>query len=505
MFDKAANPASMAAGAPGAACSDPRAEGSLSKVGQAAGTGGGPSAGPASGTPAAEELVRQVRGLQARLVDPPRTMTDAERVDALRALEELKNTACAAQALISVDLDASQRAAQAAVGVPARAQGRGVAGQVGLARRDSAHRGARHLGLGKVLVGEMPCTLAGMRDGWLSEWRATLLAKETACLSAEHRAVVDQTLAGDRAGELQRWSDRRLVAEAARMAYRLDPQAVLRRIRRVENDRCVTSRPAPDTMAYLSALLPAARAVACYAALAKAADTARAQGDSRSRGQVMADTLVELLTGQKTADATPVEIGLVVTDRTLFANLGQPGYGVVPAGWARDLVAGLPAGTRAWIRRLYRHSLTGQLVAMDSKRRAFRDSIRRFTVLRDQICRTPWCGAPIRHVDHPVPVAEGGDTSSLNSQGLCEACNYAKQAPGWSARPVPGPVHTVRTTTPTGHVYDSTAPPPPGAPGALPGVDPPERSAADGVVPVDPMDDREREALFEHLLTQYAA
>ena len=459
----------------------------------------------------AADLLGQVQQLRTRLADPPRRMTDAKRVDALRALEELKNTACAAQALISVDLDASQRAAQAAAGVPARRQGRGVAGQVGLARRDSAHRGARQLGLGKVLVGEMPFTLAGMRDGWMSEWRASLLARETACLSAEHRAMVDQTLARDGAEELQRWSDRRLVAEAARLAYRLDPHAVVKRIRRVENDRCVTSRPAPDTMAYLTALLPAARAVACYAALSKAADTARAQGDSRSRGQVMADTVVERLTGQKTADGTPVEIDLVVTDQTLFANLGHPvrddsadrdepgylhGYGVVPAGWIRNLVAGLPAGTQAWIRRLYRHPLTGQLVAMDSKRREFKDSIRRFTVLRDQICRTPWCGAPIRHVDHPVPVAEGGDTSSVNSQGLCEACNYAKEAPGWTARPVPGQVHTIRTTTPTGHVYDSTAPPPPGAP----------PSAAVGeVVPIDPMDDDEREAFFEHLLTQDAA
>ena len=53
---------------------------------------------------------------------------------------------------------------------------------------------------------------------------------------------------------------------------------------------------------------------------------------------------------------------------------------------------------------------------------------------------------------------EGGPTSGLNGQGLCEACNYAKAAPGWSARPRPGPRHTVRTTTPTGHTYTSRAP-----------------------------------------------
>jgi hypothetical protein len=64
-------------------------------------------------------------------------------------------------------------------------------------------------------------------------------------------------------------------------------------------------------------------------------------------------------------------------------------------------------------------------------------------------------------------------------------------------------VHTVRTTTPTGHVYDSTAPP---LPGQWPAADPPEESGIDDqVIPVDPLDEREHQALFEHLLQQYAA
>lgn len=470
----------------------------------------------------AADVLAQVRALRARLAEAPRQMSDEQRVDAIRACEELKNAACAAQARWSVDLDASQRAVQAAAGVPAGMQGQGVAGQVALARRESAHRGARHLGLAKVLVAEMPHTRVGLGEGWLSEWRATLLARETACLSAKHRGQVDAELVDARRAEVESWGDARLVAEVRRMAYRLDPDAVLARIRKAENQRCVTSRPAPDTMAYLTALLPADKAVACYAALKRVADTARATGDPRTRGQVMADTLVELLTGKKIAEGTPVEIGLVITDRALFANMGtagdaEPGsrgdpreepaylqgYGIVPAGWARNLIAGLPEQTKAWIRRLYSHPKTGQLVAMESRRRLFKHSIRRFTLIRDQTCRTPWCDAPIRHVDHPEPHAQGGRTSRRNSQGLCEACNYAKEAPGWTARAVPGLVHTVRTTTPTGHVYDSTAPP---LPGQWPAADPPEESGiGDEVVPVDPLDEREHQALFEHLLEQYAA
>lgn len=43
-------------------------------------------------------------------------------------------------------------------------------------------------------------------------------------------------------------------------------------------------------------------------------------------------------------------------------------------------------------------------------------------------------------------------------QGLCEACNHAKQQPGWRAAAVQDPVrgHVVTLTTPTGHRYEST-------------------------------------------------
>ena len=92
---------------------------------------------------------------------------------------------------------------------------------------------------------------------------------------------------------------------------------------------------------------------------------------------------------------------------------------------------------------------------MDSRRREFRGLLRRFLVLRDGVCRTPWCGAPIRHIDHPHRFTDGGATSARNAQGLCEGCNQAKEAIGWHAT-VDG--SQVWTTTPTGHRYRSRSP-----------------------------------------------
>jgi hypothetical protein len=82
--------------------------------------------------------------------------------------------------------------------------------------------------------------------------------------------------------ELEGKGDKRLEADAKAIAYELDPHAVVDKAVRAESERTVTSRPAPDNMAYVTALLPMAQGVAVYAALRRTADTC---GDGRGRGQ----------------------------------------------------------------------------------------------------------------------------------------------------------------------------------------------------------------------------
>jgi hypothetical protein len=386
---------------------------------------------------------------------------EAGLVEGLSALEDLKAAAAAAQARLAEALDRAVRAREAAAGLPADRRGRGVAAQVALARRDSPVCGGRHLGLGQALVREMPHTLTALAQGRLSEWRATLLVRETACLTRHDRSVVDRELCAD-PGTLAGLGDRAVAEAARRAAYRLDPQAAVDRAAKAAKDRRVTLRPAPDTMTNLTGLLPVAEGVAAYAALCRAADQARAAGDPRTRGQVMADTLVERLTGQARAEQVPVEVAVLLTDRALLGHDDEPatvpGYGPVPAGWARELIA---RAAHATLRRLLTAPGTGQLVGMESRSRQFPLGLRRFLTLRDQACRTPWCDAPVRHGDHVVDAAAGGPTSAGNGQGLCEACNYVKQLPGWAAREDPlsrRGDHVVETITPTGHLHRSRAP-----------------------------------------------
>ena len=429
-----------------------------------------PYAGPTarSGGPATSELrdlLERLGGVTGEGVD------DAERIDQLSLLESIKGAASAAQARVTVAFDSSQRETQAAAGVPVRERGRGVAAQVALARRDSPSRGSRHLGLARALTGEMPHTMEHLAAGRITEWRATIVCRETAVLDVERRREVDARLAAD----LPLLGDAHVAQRARAMACELDGAAMVRRRAKAESERRVSLRPAPDTMTYLTALLPVAQGVGVYAALSAAAGQAQAQGagDARGRGQLMADTLVERVTGQATATAVPIEIQLVMPAETLLGQGSEPalapGYGALPAAVSRALVASCgSAGASAWVRRLFTTPDGRDLVTMDSRRRRFDGLLRRFVELRDQTCRTPWCDAPVRHGDHVIPERRGGATSAANGQGLCEACNYAKEAPGWRAStlargPSPAdphaPPHTVRTTTPTGHSYDSTAPP----------------------------------------------
>ena len=426
-----------------------------------------PGSGGGITPPAAAVDATTAREWAAVLATPDRTLSDEERIELIRALEELTCVAAAAQALVTADFDASQRAEQAAQGVPSARQGRGVAAQIALARRESPHRGQQHLGLARILRDELPHTLRAFRCGRITEWKAMIVARETACLSLEDRRTVDAELAGN-PERIEAMGDGELAAEARKLAYRLDPQSFVQRRSRAEADRRVTLRPAPDVMSQLSALLPVKAGVAVHAVLTREADRLRAAGDPRSRSQIKADTLVDRITADAPsagAGRPGVMINLVVSDAVLWGASDEAahleGYGPIPADLARELAFGTdPDGLgRRWLRRLYARPATGSLAAMDSTARLVPRNLGQMIRVRDQICRTPWCDAPIRHADHATSDAEGGETCEPNIQGLCEACNHAKQARGWTARPRPGPRHTIETVTPTGHRYTSTSPP----------------------------------------------
>ena len=253
--------------------------------------------------------------------------------------------------------------------------------------------------------------------------------------------------------------------ETRAWAQRLDPYGAADRARKAAADRRVSIRPAPDCMVYLSALLPVKDGVAVHGELHRQAMSAACDPDEhRSRGQVMADTLVSrVLTPNPGEPAQPaIELHLVMTDRTLADKDTEPaqlvGFGPIPAPVARDLVTA-DDKTQVWVRRMYTDPQTGDLITTDARRREFPQVARMFLTARDQICRTPFCGAPIRHADHARAMAKGGETTIANGDGRCESCNLTKDLAGWSTEIRADGM--IVTTTPTGHRHTSRAPQPP--------------------------------------------
>lgn len=392
---------------------------------------------------------------------------EAELRAAVEQLEAVKSAAAAAQARATALWVAKRRAAEEAAGIPAAKRGKGLGAEVALARHEAPVCGGRHVGLALALVHEMPHTLAALACGALSEWRATLIVRESACLSLAHRRELDAELCADVA-RLAGWGNRRVAAEAKKITARLDAAAVVERGRAAVKDAGVWARPVSDTMVEVTVRLPLAHGVGLYAACMRQADVT---GDGRSRGQIMAETVYERVTGRAAAQPVPVALNLVMADTTLAGDddeLGWlDGYGPVPAGFCRALTgdAAADAEPKATLRRLYRHPTSGQLVALESKARKFPKGLALLLQRRDRTCRTPYCDAPVRHHDHAVPARAGGKTSAANGLGLCEACNYAKEAPCWRVSTTEeNGEHRADWVTPTGATDFSIAPVLPGPP-----------------------------------------
>ena len=198
---------------------------------------------------------------------------DAAAVELIAEAERLKNSLCAVQAQAAVALKRARVEERAHQPKPMRE--RGIGTEVALARRESPHRGGIHLGLAVVLTEELPHTLAAMRAGWCTEWRATQIVQGTACLSLVDRLRIDAELMSEESTTAG-WGERRFRAEVDRLAYVADPAAAVARHEKAVSERHTSIRPVADGMVRLSALLPLAKGVSVHATLSRCADSARA-------------------------------------------------------------------------------------------------------------------------------------------------------------------------------------------------------------------------------------
>ena len=344
--------------------------------------------------------------------------SEADLVDQVAVLERLRAAVAAAQAATMVRFARARVERQLAEDVHPRDVGRGVAEEIALACRVSPTVGARRLGSARAWWFDLPHTYAALALGLLSEQTADAVVAETRHLDADTRRSVDTRL---RDADLAGLGVKEAAALARRYAYEAEREEYVARGRRERRHRRVGLRPAPDTMSVLSGYLPVEQGVACLAALRRHTDGVVATGDDRTRDQIMADTLVERLTGQAAATDVAVEVQIIVPAE-LAADPGSSrtaivtGAGPLPGPLAHELIDQSRAQKR-W-RRLH-GSRRGWLVGLDARRRRFTGALAALIAARDQTCRVPYCDAPIRHLDHVERYADGAETTPSGGRGLC--------------------------------------------------------------------------------------
>ena len=263
-------------------------------------------------------------------------------MDLLAELERVKGAASAVQARATDALRCSREA------VDARDVARSVGSVVALARRESPSLGDRFVGLARALVHEMPATMAALGAGVCSERVAVAVVQATATLTRCRTGAWWMPGSGRCwAG----WGSSRPVRPRGGSRPSWTPPRWFGRMEAAVRSRRVSVRPAPDGMAYLSVLGPLKDVVGAYTAV-QARSRAVVSGqcaeegpDGRGVGAVAADTALRVLSGRAIGQLQPVEVHLVMTDRSLlgsgdpdrsvFEPARIPGHGSVPAPVAR--------------------------------------------------------------------------------------------------------------------------------------------------------------------------
>ena len=303
------------------------------------------------------------------------------------------------------------------------------------------------------LVHSMPGMLTALAHGRAVPAAGHQVGRAMSPATPEQREQVDQILTAHLA-HLEDCSPGEWGDEAARVLHALDPDGAAARHREARRERGVTVRRGRHGMATLTAHLPGLDAARIRKTLSVSAERARAGGDGRGHQQIMADLLADaLLDRGEGGDLATVDIGVIITDRSLLAptHAGAAtveGLGVVPYEHVREemlrAMESEDPDVLLALRALYEDREDGQLVAVESRARAFPAGLAHFLRLAHQTCRAPHCEAGIRQLDHIVPWSQGGPTSLDNGNGLCAADNQKEDA-GVRARVVTDEDGTRRT------------------------------------------------------------
>ena len=417
-----------------------------------------------------------------------------EALAVLAGLDHLRASLAAVDATWQVAAEQRIRASDRDRGLPTSKQGKGVNHELGLARRISPSASSFSLASARRLSQHMPGMIDSMWEGSVAEQQASVVAGALNGASPETCARIDEMIRQD-PSILEGKGHKRLRSDIDELIQQLEPENSRARAERAARARHVTMTPLADGMARVTAVLRGIDAAGMMHVLAVHARSLKAAGERAPVPALEADLMVDAIlhppqpqpqpsplapqgraptefqeqsaseSQERSDDRSPerapsaprrprptpsLDIGIVISDTALLGrdddaeSAHLEGYGTIPAHIVSDTLLGRPPGqlqsvdelhpddeVSAVFRRLYTSPRTGELIAMESRSRAFPVGLARMIRWRDTTCRTPWCNAKIRQSDHIIPHHRGGPTSYANGQGLCVRCNLLKEHGLW--------------------------------------------------------------------------
>ncbi|WP_207457116.1 HNH endonuclease [Herbiconiux sp. SYSU D00978] len=320
-----------------------------------------------------------------------------------------------------------------------------------------------------MLVEALPATLAALRSGRFSERHAVVLADEAAGLPDDLR--------GEFEARALFWAERLRVGLFERKVQQLRELLVGEQLAERHDDarrrRDVHVEPGPDGMGWLSAYLPNPELLGIRNKLENIARSLDVEGEERSRAQLRADAVIDLLLDEGrllppgTSEAelrAPVkhrgvvaEVSVVVPALTLMGRAAEPGMleGTVPMD---DESARRLAGTASGFTRILTHPETGAVLSFGKDRYQVPPELKRYLRVRDETCRFVGCARPARFcdIDHTVPWADVGETTHTNLAHLCRGHHKVKDA-GWQVSQARDGTGRLDWTSPLGREYSTHA------------------------------------------------
>jgi len=305
----------------------------------------------------------------------------------------------------------------------------------------------------------LPRVWEALAAGEIDVRRAKVIVGGTGHLAEETaRLVVDRII-----GPATRLTTGQLNSLLRRLCVQADPEEAAKRYEESVIDRRIISEPTVDGTANLFGLgLPPDRVAAAMRQIASLAQSLKTGGESRTLDQLRADVFLDLLEGH--AHQAHTGKGLVdihVDLETLTRLIDDPGelagYGPVIADIARKVAEQQQNAEWRWT---VTHPETGQVIHNGITRRRPSSGQRRHVESRNQNCIFPGCRMPATDcdLDHRIPWAEGGPTTTDQLVPLCRHDHVIRHRHGWKHQPLPNGDH--QWTSRLGHQYTTSGLPP---------------------------------------------